>query len=115
MELGVSDEGAFSANTDAELDSAVGQINCSPAAFQWNKNSDRIVTKALAKRGHIIVAATLRPAVLPVRGKTRQHCCAWRQEMFLKIFRNIFCVQDTKFVSDTNVARVAKRVNIWGT
>ena len=37
------------------------------------------------------------------------------QEMFLKIFRNIFCVQDTKFVSVTNVACVAKRVNIWET
>ena len=37
------------------------------------------------------------------------------QEMFLKIFRNI-CVQDTKFVLDTNVARMAKRVrNIWET
>ena len=33
------------------------------------------------------------------------------QEMFLKTFRNTFCVQDTKFVSATNVARVAKRVN----
>ena len=33
-------------------------------------------------------------------------------EMFLKIFRNIFCIQDTKFVSATNVLRVAKRVNI---
>ena len=69
-------------------------------------------------------------------GKTRTHCggnivscdvaCPWQneatllpaartQEMFLKIFRNIFCVQDTKFVSVTNVARVAKRVNIWET
>ena len=67
-------------------------------------------------------------------GKTRTHCggnivsCdvarSWQneatllrdartQEKFLEIFRNIFCVQDTKFVSATNVARVAKRVNIW--
>ena len=37
------------------------------------------------------------------------------QQTFLKIFRNILCVQDTKFASDTNVARVAKRVNIWET
>ena len=29
------------------------------------------------------------------------------QEMFLK-FRNFFCVEDTKFVSATNVARMAK-------
>ena len=39
-----------------------------------------------------------------------------RNVNFLKIFRNIFCVQDTKFVSDTNVARVAKsRGHIWET
>ena len=62
-------------------------------------------------------------------GKTRPQCggnivsydvgrpwqnarAAQTQEMLLKIFRNIPCVQDTKFVSATNVARVAKRVNI---
>ena len=60
----------------------------------------------------------------------RQHCdvfCPWQnaatllcsvqtQQMFLKIFRNFFfCVQDTKYVSDTNVAYMAKRVNIWET
>ena len=67
------------------------------------------------------------------RGKTKTHCAGkivscdvarpWQnaatllraarpQEMFLKIFRNIFCAQDTKFVSFTNGASVAKRVNI---
>ena len=51
--------------------------------------------------------------MLAVRGKTRQHCCAPRGHK--KCFRNIFCVQDKKFVSATNVARVAKRVNIWET
>ena len=30
-------------------------------------------------------------------------------------FRNIFWVQDTKFVSDTNVAHMTKRGNIWET
>ena len=35
--------------------------------------------------------------------------------MFLKIFRNIFCVQDTRLVSATNIARVAKPSNIWET
>ena len=63
-------------------------------------------------------------------GKTRTHCggnivscdvarpwqneatllrAARTQEMFLKIFRNIFCVQDT------NVVRMAKRGHIWET
>ena len=37
---------------------------------------------------------------------------AWTQEMLLELFRTIFCVQDTKFVSATNVARVSKRINI---
>ena len=69
-------------------------------------------------------------------GKTRPHCggnivscdvarpwqnaatlsrAARTQQTFLKIFRNILCVQDSKFASDTNVARVAKRLNIWET
>ena len=42
------------------------------------------------------MAATFSPAMLPVRGKTRQHCCAPPGHM--KIFGNI-SVQDTKFVS----------------
>ena len=29
------------------------------------------------------------------------------EEMFLKVFRNTFCIQDTKYVSATNFARVA--------
>ena len=64
-----------------------------------------INSEAPAKRGHI-VAATLCPTRLPVRGKAWQHCCARC---------GIFGVQDTKFVFATNVARVAKRVNIWQT
>ena len=36
-------------------------------------------------------------------------CATRTQEMFLKIFRNIFCIQDIKFV------HVAKKVNIWET
>ena len=53
-------------------------------------------------------------------GRRRQNTAtllraARTQEMLLKIFRNIFRVQDTKFVSATNVARVAKRGNIWET
>ena len=53
--------------------------------------------------------------MLPARGKTR-HCCAPRghNKCFWR-FSETFCVQDTKFVSDRNVARVAKRVNIWET
>ena len=31
--------------------------------------------------------------------------------MFLNKIRNIFCVPDTNFVSETNVARVGKREN----
>ena len=62
------------------------------------------------------MTATLCPAMLPVRGKTRQLCGTPRgstQGMFLKI---LICVQnDTKFVSDTNVARMAKRVDICET
>ena len=47
-------------------------------------------------------------------GKTWQHCCAPRghKKCFWSRFRNIFSVQDTKFLSPTNVARVLKRVNI---
>ena len=37
------------------------------------------------------------------------------QEMFLKVFRNHFCVQDAKFVSAANVARVPKRVRLAST
>ena len=72
-------------------------------------------SKGPAKQGHI-VAATFCPAVLSVRGKTWQHCCAPRghKKCFWR-FSETFCVQDTKFVSATNVARVAKRVNIWET
>ena len=46
--------------------------------------------------------------MLPVLGKTRQHCCAPRghKECFWRF-------SETFFVSATNVARVAKRVNIW--
>ena len=39
------------------------------------------------KRGHI-VAATLCPAMLPVRGKTRQHCCAPRD-----FWKRFLCLQ----------------------
>ena len=65
----------------------------------------------LAKRAHIVSCDVARPwqnAATMLRA-------AWTQGMFLKIFRNIQCVQDIKFVSDTNVARVAKRVHIWDT
>ena len=58
--------------------------------------------QAPAKRGHI-VAATLCPAMLPARGKTRQHCCAPRGHH--KCFRRF---SEMFFVSDTNVAHVAK-------
>ena len=70
--------------------------------------------KAPAKRGHI-VAATLCPTMFPVRGKTWQHCCAPRghKKCFWK-FSETFFVSRTQ-VSTTNVARVAKRVNIWET
>ena len=36
----------------------------------------------------------------------------WGHKMFLNKIRNIFCVPDTKFVSDTNVACAGKRGNI---
>ena len=49
----------------------------------------------------IIIAATLL-------------CAARTQNMFLTIFRNNFCVQDTNVASATNVTRVAKRLNILG-
>ena len=61
--------------------------------------------KAPAKRGHT-VAATLRPTMLPVCGKTRHHCCAP-----LDTARN---VSEVFFVSPCpawNVLRVAKRLN----
>ena len=69
-----------------------------------------------AKRRHRVVA-TLCPAMLPASGKTRQQICALRghNKLFLNIFRNNVCVQDTNGVSGTNVAHVAKRVNIWET
>ena len=72
--------------------------------------------KAPAKRGHV-VAATFCPTMLPVPGKTRQHCCAprGRKKNVSEDFQNIFCVQDADFVSATSVARVAKRVNVWET
>ena len=38
-------------------------------------------------------------------------CCG--HKMFLNKIRNIFCVQDKKFVSATNVARESKRGNIF--
>ena len=49
------------------------------------------------------------PPMLPVHGKTRQHCsCAPRghKKWFWRF-------SETFFVSATNVACVAKRVNIW--
>ena len=46
----------------------------------------------------------------PCARKLGNICCGHR--MFLNKIRNIFCVPDTKFVSATNVARVAKRRNI---
>ena len=65
---------------------------------------------ALAKRGHT-VAATLCPAMFAVRGKTRRHCCAPRADT-----RNVSEHFQKHFVvSATNVARVAKRGNIWET
>ena len=68
--------------------------------FQVLRQRD-LTYKVPAKRGHI-VAATLCPTTLPVRGKTWLHCCTPRgHELFPKIFRNIFCVQDTKIVSAT--------------
>ena len=71
----------------------------------------------VAKRGHI-VAGTLCPTMLPVRGKnvaTLLRAAMQTQEIFLKIFRDIFCVQDRKLVSAPNVPRVAKRGHIWET
>ena len=56
------------------------------------------------------------PSMLPARSKARQHCCAPCVHMFLKIFGNIFsCPGHKVCVSATNVARVARRVNLWET
>ena len=49
------------------------------------------------------------------RGKGKEATLLRVQEMFPKIFRNIFCVQDTTYVSAANVARATKRVKIWET
>ena len=51
------------------------------------------------KRGHI-VAATLCPAMLIIRDKTRQHCCSPRgqKKCFWRFSETFYdCVQDTKF------------------
>ena len=63
--------------------------------------------------GHVVVA-TLCPDVAHTWQNAATLLRAARtQEMFLKILRwNIFCVQDTTFMSATNVARVEKRVSI---
>ena len=37
------------------------------------------------------------------------------REIFPEVFRNIFCVMDTKLAPATNVTRVVKRFNIWET
>ena len=86
------------------------------------------------KPGFVFVRVLLRQ-VRPRQNKDtlwRQHCvlrccpsvakrgnilrAARTQQMFLKICRtDILWVLDTKFVSDTNVARVAKRIHIWDT
>ena len=94
----------------------------------------RAYTVRTLTNGHLPTRAITKPHLNT--GKTRTHCggnivsrdvarpwqnvatllrAAQTQEMFLKIFNYILCVQDTKFVSATNVARVAKRVNIWET
>ena len=55
------------------------------------------------------LVATLCPAMLPVRGKTWQHCCAppgHKEKCFWRF-------SETFFVSATNVARVAKRVSTF--
>ena len=62
--------------------------------------------KAPAKRGHN-VAVALFPAMLPVRGQTRQHCCASREHKtcFWRFSKTVFCVQDTIFVHHKCCAR----------
>ena len=68
--------------------------------------------------------ATLVPRISPYSGTGKKGqtvgarldtlvIAARTQEMFLKILRNIFCVQDTKFVYTINVVRMTKRVTIW--
>ena len=79
------------------------QHYCSLSSTVFDWTSPPSASKALAKRGRIM-AATLCPTMLHVRGKTRQHCCAPRGHK--KIFRNTFCVQDTKFVRHKCCARV---------
>ena len=100
-----------------------------------SSNSFELALAQCARGGPFVACSALRFDALGP-GKTRTHCggnivsydvarpwqneatllrAARTKEMFLKIFRNIFCVQDTKFVSDTNVARVAKRGHIWET
>ena len=62
------------------------------------------------------MVATLYPAMLPVHGKTRQHCCAPRRhKKFFWRFSETFFVSRTQNGFDTNVAHVAKRGHIWET
>ena len=68
-----------------------------------------MVPKGPGKRGHT-VAGTLLPMMFLGRRKLGNICCV--HKMFLNKIRNIFCVLDTKFVSETSVACAGKRGNI---
>jgi len=65
--------------------------------------------KGPGKRGHFVADALLLMMFLGLR-KLGNICCG--HKMFLNKIRNIFCVPDTKFVSETNVARAGKWGNI---
>ena len=56
---------------------------------------------------HAMFRIYIHTAMLPVRGKTRQHCCAQRglNKMILKIFRNIAFVSRTQNLRRTQMLR----------
>ena len=67
--------------------------------------------KATDKTRHVL-AATL---MLPICGKTQQHCCVPYGHKEWRFSETFFCVQDTKCVHVKIVAHMAKWVNIWET
>ena len=75
--------------------------------FGWRSSCSIWTNKALAKRGHI-VASILCPAILPVCGKPRQHCCTPRGHK--KCFWRF---PETSFVSRTQNLCRAQMLRAW--
>ena len=102
-------------NKQAELslDTTIKATELCGALGKTRANQTLLRAKAPAKRGHIVAATLVSCDVArPWQNAATLSRAARTQEMFLRIFRNILCVLS---VLDTNVARVAKPVNIWDT